>query len=464
MEKSNMADASVLRELDAKAETMKKAVLETENKSGFAGTVYYVSESGRDDNDGKTPEKAIRTMAKVAELDLKPGDAVLFERGGEFRGKLLCKAGVTYSAYGKGTKPIINGSRMNYAQAEWSPVQGYENVYRCSEKVNNAGIMAFDHEKVPGYYDGKVGIMKNPDEIIRFKHVVPFHGIQDLHSDGEFYNDLSDNSLYLYCDKGNPSQVYRSIEVGDAGNCFSVRESDCTVDNLFIMFTGSHGVGGGGIRNLTVTNCVFAWIGGSVLKGYGGGNHTRYGNAVEIYGSCDGYHVMNNWIYQIYDTGITHQCSHSSDGSCTMKNVEYRDNLIEYCNWSIEYYNRDDAHEDMRLVDDVHVHHNMCRYAGYGWGKQRPDKCATHCNSFGLTGHTENFVIEDNIFDRSNYFLVRLCDDAGDRRVIYRRNTYVQSPEKDLGLIFDKKVPYQNVEETICQLYHEENPTVYYVE
>lgn len=463
MSERKIADAAVMRAIDEKAECYKQAVLNAENKTDFAGTVYYVSGNGCDENDGTSPEKALKTIAKAATLALKPGDAVLFERGFEYRGKLMCKTdGITYSAYGKGLKPIINGSRMNYATVKWEKVEGLENVYLCSEKLDNAGIIIFDLEKKPGNYKANVGVFKSPDEIIRFHHAYEFDGIWDLSANGEFYNDLSDNSFYLYCDKGNPAEVFKSIEIGEAGNCFGVRANDVTVDNMFIMYTGSHGVGSGGVKNLTVTNNIFAWIGGSVLKGYGGGNHTRYGNAVEIYGSVDGYHVYNNWIYQIYDTGITHQCSASADGNCTMKNVEYRDNLIEYCNWSIEYYNRWDDPKAIRLVENAHVHDNICRLAGFGWGEQRPDKCATHCNSFGLTDNVINFVIEDNIFDRSNHHLVRLEDDGGDRKVVYRRNTYVQNPQKYLGLIFGKEYLYQDAEKLIDELYHEENPNVYY--
>lgn len=464
MSERKIADAAVMQSIDEKAQAYKNAILNSENKTDFTGTVYYVSGSGNDENDGKSPESAFATIAKVQSLTLCPGDAVLFERGCEFRGKLMCTTdGVTYSAYGKGTKPIINGSRMNYAKIRWDKVEGLENVYLCSEKMDNVGIIAFDIEKVPGNYKGKVGVFKSPDEIMRFHHSYQFDGIEDLCENGQFYNNIHDYSLYLYCDLGNPADVYKSIEIGEAGNCFGVRANNVTVDNLFIMYTGSHGVGSGGVKNLTVTNNIFAWIGGSVLKGYGGGNHTRYGNAVEIYGSVDGYHVCNNWIYQIYDTGITHQCSHSADGNCTMKNVEYKDNLIEYCNWSIEYYNRFDDPKAIRLVENSHIHDNICRLAGFGWGEQRPDKCATHCNSFGLTDNVVNFVIENNIFDRSNHFLIRIEDDGGDRKVVYSHNTYIQNPYKYLGWIFGKEYTYDEcVAENIEELYHEENPIIYY--
>lgn len=40
-----------------------------------SGTVYYVSNSGNDANDGKTPEKALQSLNAVNALLLKSGDA-----------------------------------------------------------------------------------------------------------------------------------------------------------------------------------------------------------------------------------------------------------------------------------------------------------------------------------------------------------------------------------------------------
>ena len=54
------------------------------------------------------------------------GDAVLLERGGEWREKITGKKGVTYTAYGYGAKPVINGSPENGADPKkWTLV--YEN-------------------------------------------------------------------------------------------------------------------------------------------------------------------------------------------------------------------------------------------------------------------------------------------------------------------------------------------------
>ena len=63
------------------------------------------------------------------------------------------------------------------------------------------------------------------------------------------------------------------------------------IDNLCLKYGDCHGVGSGTNEGLTITNCEFGWIGGSIQgESIFGRNHpTRFGNAVEIYGGCDGY-------------------------------------------------------------------------------------------------------------------------------------------------------------------------------
>jgi len=220
-----------------------------------------------------------------------------------------------------------------------------------------------------------------------------------------------------------------------------------TVDNLDFRYGGSHGVGGsgglanydsygnltsiGGCANLTVTNCLFSWIGGSILSGT-----TRFGNAVEIFGSVDGYLVQNNWIYQIYDTGVTHQISGSSVGNTHMRDILYKDNLIEYCHWSIEFYNQNceccnsrETPIHVRIVEDVLSEGNIVRMGGYGWGSRIRKDGATLYNSFGLSrvaSETRNFHAKDNIFFRCTGGMYRIYANASEDNLTFESNLWVQ--------------------------------------
>jgi hypothetical protein len=89
-----------------------------------AGAIYYVSSGGDDSNDGRSPQAAWRTLDRVNEEPLQPGDCVLLRRGDLWRGQLLPRSGsegqpVTYGAYGEGPKPIILGSVSRSSVDDW---------------------------------------------------------------------------------------------------------------------------------------------------------------------------------------------------------------------------------------------------------------------------------------------------------------------------------------------------------
>lgn len=449
--------------INAKTETYKKNAVESKNLdlSGLGGKKYYVSNRGNDSNDGLSPEKAWATITKVNAANLKSGDAVLFERGGEFRGKISTKEGVTYSAYGTGDKPIINGSARDYADASLWSATGTENVYKLNEKLSqDVGLIAFDHGREYGDYDALFSTKRVSGVVYGGKKFVDQY---DLERDLEFFHDPTDNTLYLYSVKGNPGERFAAIEIATRGNLIDVRVKDVTIDNLHVRYGGSHGVGGGSSRasfdangnylgmtacaNLKVTNCVFAWIGGSILS-----ETTRYGNAVEIFGSVDGYIVENNWIYQIYDTGITHQLSASACQDSMMQDIYYHKNLVEYCHWSIEFYNQPCCNKHRRVVRNVLAEENILRLGGYGWGSILRKSGATLYNSFGLSKNveeTKNFHAKNNIFFRSTGPIYRLNTNASERNLTFEGNVYVQDYAAPFSWYCGTTYDFKNVNEYI---------------
>lgn len=76
-------------------------------------TEYFLDSAGGDDaNDGKSPETAWRSLARLDKAALEPGDVVRFRRDRVWRGTLRAKSGsegkpVVYSDYGDGAKPRI---------------------------------------------------------------------------------------------------------------------------------------------------------------------------------------------------------------------------------------------------------------------------------------------------------------------------------------------------------------------
>ena len=429
----NLAEKDVFAGIDAITDRQIETIVNASDipdKEG--GTTYYISsKNGNNKNDGLTPETAWKNLRSLQTMQsaklLKPGDTVRFERGGTYVGTLACRPGVTYSAYGTGAKPVLSASSKNYGSETFWETTDVENVYKLKEYRFNVGIMVFNFTGELGNYNEIVGDMK-------VKGVNGFSGYKDLYEDLSFYSDLSDGSLYLYSKEGNPGKRFHSIDVGAVGNLITPAD-DVILDNLTCRFIGSHGVGAGNMKNVTVQNCTFDYLGGSILMGFGGNNLTRYGNALQVYGSCDGWYLYNNWIYQIYDTGVTHQYnSYDSKGDCTMDNVRYIGNVIELCHWSIEYYNYDYG-KTKHFMYNTYIADNICRLNGYGWGSRVRMNGANLVQSVGIPEDSKNFLMENNIFDRSSGKLFYV-NSAGDRALQLKDNLYVQNSGGQIGVFF----------------------------
>ena len=441
---SSYLSGEAIREgVDVISEQMKKDILYTPNtldiySDRITGTIYYVSEkNGNDANDGKSESRPIKTISKLKTITLRSGDAVLFERGGIYRGQITVSGGVVYGSYGSGDKPLIMQSKKNYGgdPSLWVETE-YPNVYKCTEKLQNVGIIGFDHDlfdySEDSYYE-LYGKIMNLDTF-------NFTGPADLNEDLQFYSDITAGlmtvgDLYLYSTEGNPGERFDSIEIGERINIFVAgNPNGCTIDNLAMKFTGAHAVGFGTCEDVTVTNCVFSWLGGSVLQKNGNSAAVNYGNAVEIYGGCNGYHVENNWMYQIYDTGVTHQFS---DGTaCTQEGVRYYGNLIEYCHWGIEFYNAPgdgSTPPEDKYTRDVISAYNVLRMGGYGWGsivRYRQKSARMYCcASLSLNEDEHAFY---NIFDRCAGYLLNLPANSTEED---DSNIYIQTIGCTLGLL-----------------------------
>ncbi|MBK7944203.1 MAG: hypothetical protein IPJ85_02335 [Flavobacteriales bacterium] len=85
---------------------------------GLKAATYYVSPTGSDTNNGTSQATPWQSIARVNQLgtSLQPGDRILFQRGGLYRGKLTINANgsaaayIEVGAYGTGAQPVISGS------------------------------------------------------------------------------------------------------------------------------------------------------------------------------------------------------------------------------------------------------------------------------------------------------------------------------------------------------------------
>ncbi|MBQ8509440.1 MAG: hypothetical protein IJ493_05970 [Clostridia bacterium] len=405
--------------------------------------VYYVSNNGDDSNDGRTPETAVKTLFRASNLSLREGDYVCFERGGVWRGNLSALKGVTYTAYGEGDKPKLYGSPEDGADpAKWTKTDA-ENVWSYDAWDMDVGTLVFNH----GEAHAVKYIIRTKADGSTVVHATgkPFKDYHDLTEDLTFWHDVEGKKLYLYSEI-NPGERFDSIEFNVKKNIIQVHGPGVTIDNLCIMYGGAHGVSSGTTQNLTVQNCVFGWMGGSLQKVRDDGVPVRYGNGVEIYGGCDGYTVQNNYFFQIYDAAVTHQVSLSStqveSGTVlNQKNILYAGNVMEYCNYSIEYFLGNVPEDNPSRMENFVIEDNYMWYAAEGFCEQRPDKNAgCHIKGWSHNNRAVDYVIRNNLMLYTKDMLVdiysnRLNPDGSDSMPTLENNQFAAFPGVSFGVL-----------------------------
>lgn len=371
-------------------------------------TVYYFdSVNGSDLNSGKSIEEAFQSLDKLNSLKLRSGNTVYFACGSEYRGQLICRKGVTYTSYGEGEKPTFLGSADASDSSKWL-------------KTDIANVWMFDE----AFEDDVGNIIFNSGEAVGIKQITgrkDFGGtVEELTTDLSFWHNTNDSRVYI-CSEQNPALRFDEIELALCRHVISLAKG-VTVDGLRVLYGGAHGIKGGKF-NVTVRNCEVGWTGGSIMPG---SENVRYGNAVEFYGDSKNVLVENCYLYQIYDTGLTFQ----SNSDSKMRNITFRNNTVEKCTFSFEYYNGEGG-----LFKNILIDSNTFRDAGKGWGVQRPDpEYTSHINSWnGKENKAKKFVISNNILDGSEYSLFVIDSTAGTLPEL-DSNTYIQYSDGMLTL------------------------------
>lgn len=497
-----LATKEFLNEIDNLAASRIAEIRSTADNAVITGVKYYVSNDGDDQNDGLSPESAWKSLKKVTEAELNCGDGVLFRRGDVFRGGINTRDGVTYCAYGEGEKPRIYASERDLADPTlWELYDAEHNIWRLTFPMADCGTLVFNdgeyhsEKLIPSYRNG--GFVCRNDVSRPFVLSEQMERDLDLFcecvaimteapSKGENFPIPSvtpDNkgSLFLRCDRGNPGEVFHSIEALVKRRIFNLNDNaGVHIDNLCIKYTGDHAIGGWSkLDDLHVTNCEIGWIGGSIQH-YAGtdpnfpqdprGAVTRYGNGIEVYGGCDDYLVDNCYIYQVYDAGVTHQIT-TNGKKYEMKRVRYVNNVIENCVYSIEYFIEKTGGDTESYMDDVVISGNILRLSGYGWGQQRHNfYTPAHIKGWSYENTASNYRIENNIFDRAAYRMVHIVAKEESSMPVMKGNTYVQKLGNSLGqfganavsepenAVFD-----ENADKKIAQTFGENDAAVYYL-
>lgn len=383
---------------DDEAEQMRQDILNLPDSEVSGGFVYYISPTGNDDNDGKSPETAWKTAYWLDTVE--PASTVLFERGGVYRGNFAVVSGATYGAYGEGPKPAIYGSLQNYADPSlWTEFA--ENVWEISvPTAKDIGNIVFDH-------GAKAGVRVFSENAL----------------DRDYAYLYANNAVYLFLSTGNPGEVHEDIELSDTVHVIRGIDgtSDVTIENLCIKYGAAHGISfGSGSSNIVIRGCEIGYIGGGAPE-----PTIRYGNGIEFWRDCSNITVENCWVYQCYDAGITHQAS----SAAVQTDIKFHSNLIEYCQYNIEFFNENGTTKNVSYKD------NVLRFAGYQVfdPKDRRGSNSSMCSLICTWRHanpSENFVIENNVLDTSyGYLIAGYYLNTDGKGATVSGNTYIQQSQ-----------------------------------
>lgn len=421
-------DASAaLAEAKAKADAIVNCTDDVD-PAKITGTVYYVSDSGDDSADGLSPATAWKTFkntskhlagGKVHISAFSKGDALLLERGSVFNinegeyNDLDATAGVTFGAYGEGEKPVITAELiMDEPSGKWSKTE-YENVWCLDYDVFDSpgnisfkkadgtelwGIMTIPSDYVNTYGANSMyyGLVSNGEEQF-ISGGVMLENPGSLKNNLEYLGDKEAGKLYLYYDKGDPADAFSEIHIsmtkGLLGNFTLSSEALAVVDNIAFKYTGQHAVTMGDMKGVAFRNCTFEWIGGGLQR-----DTTRFGNAIQNWGCCDGVFINDCYFKDIYDAAVTTQ-----GGSGIMRNFYSSGCVLDRCDLPFEFFNHGDAAFSDSFpnpeMSNIILRDNYVTNAGFGFCDVRSDRRGAFLYTTYISGPTNyyNVIYENNV-------------------------------------------------------------------
>lgn len=366
---------------DKEAASLREKIVLAKDNIKVKGKAYYFSPGGNDNNDGTSPNTPFRSLDMLRYIALEAGDGIFLERGSVFRitSTIECSTnGITFAAYGEGSKPQIWGSEKNFAGKNlWRP-HNIKNVWIADYISTDVGLLVFD-------YGEKYGAKQNY--------------IRGLQKDLDFCYDTN-GQIYLYS-TSNPNTRFKSIEVGANIALFygSAKVENIIIDNISFKLTSGHAIAfGENAKNVSITNCEIGWIGGGIQNN-DGNNKQQYGNAIEFFNGAENVNVENCWIYQTFDAAVTIQ-----GYECLFKNINIKNNLLEYNAFNIEWWVF--GTDSTSGIQDLYITDNIMRYAGYSQGHDSRMDAGRDAHLVCGSAVEEkqmpvfkNYVVSENIFD-----------------------------------------------------------------
>ncbi|MBE7558622.1 right-handed parallel beta-helix repeat-containing protein [bacterium] len=300
-----------------------------------AATYYVDSAAGNDTNAGTSQAAPWRTLGKVGATSLQPGDMVLLKRGATWREELrvpvsgLPGAPITFSNYGSGPLPLVNGSDLVTgfslysgnvwrAAVAWQPYSVYFNDARGRPCASLAEVTSpLDWFWASNYL--YVYSASDPDtEFARVeagrrdyginsnqKSYLVFDGLETGRTNYIAFNVFAGQGITIRnCNVYSGRLEQSNLRVGAAvkgllvENCVFGRPSDSDYSGHRLIEIGQAGtIGSGG--DWTVRNCTLHWTVETDLGLVG----SDFG--ISVLGCRSGNVLIEgNSLYNIEDDGI----------------------------------------------------------------------------------------------------------------------------------------------------------------
>lgn len=132
---------------------------------------FYVDAThGNDHAEGISPETAWKTLDKVNQFRLVPGDQVLFKKGEIWRGQLIPQSGtpkarIIYGTFGKGEKPILQQSHARNRVTDWKEISpGIWTTQKAGPKLLAQIYDCEDSRWTGSFQEGAQGTVKRAVE------------------------------------------------------------------------------------------------------------------------------------------------------------------------------------------------------------------------------------------------------------------------------------------------------------
>lgn len=409
----------------------------------FGNTYYVDNKNGNDNFDGLSKNKAWQTLTRVNNSTFKPGDSVLFHRGGIWSGQLVPSGSgspamaIVFSAYGAGTLPEIKAGGHFKDAVLIKNIQYIELSYLSLSNLDTT----ISEQKI-----GPVGVRILAENIGTLSHIrLSNLYIHDINGDNK-KGSSEGTGIFWDCQGPKPSNIEHLL----IENCKLER-----VDRNGIRGNGTFGIRTKWFPNkyLVIRNCLLDDIGGDgiVVKAFDTAlvEHNKLfhirnratDNAVAIWP-----HSSDHTLIQYNEVAFTKNSNWANDGQSFDIDGNCRNTIIQY-NYS---HDNDGGFvlviSDAINKDNVMTSGNVIRYnlsVNDGLARKR---------LFNFAGVTDGTIVKGNVFynDASKAYTVEVADiekEAIPRNTLFEDNyfqyagkttaTFTKSPKQYSHIAFE---------------------------